>query len=147
MFFKGDKNNVPKYDNVDELNNFYADLGPKTVCNVIGTDDYGNNLARNVHTFILKETNIDEVLSICGNLKSKLSAGIDGMSTKLLQRVIDVISLLLIFIINLSFNTEIFPDMFKIAKVVPIFKGGDHTKLINYRPVSVLLAISKIFKS
>ena len=36
--------------------------------------------------------------------------------------------------------------MLKFAKVVPIFKGCDHTKLINYRPVSVLPAISKIFE-
>ena len=67
------------------------DLGPNTVCNVTGTGDYGNKVAHNVHTFVLKEINIDEVLNVCGNLKSKLSAGIDGMSTKLLQRVIGII--------------------------------------------------------
>ena len=81
---KGDENNVPKYNNVDELNNFYADLGPNTVYNVIRTGDYGNNVAHNVHTFVLKETNIDEVLNICGYLISKLLAGINSMSTKLL---------------------------------------------------------------
>ena len=144
--FKGDENNLPIHDNVDEFNNFYADLGPNTVCNVIGIGDYGNNVAHNVHTFVLKKTNINEVLSVCGNLKSKLSAGIDGMLIKLLQREIEVISLPLTFIINLSFNTRIFPNMLKITKMVLIFKGGDHTKLINYKPVSVLPAISKIFE-
>ena len=70
-----------------------------------------------VHTFVLKETNIDEVLSVCGNLKRKLSAGIDGMSTKLLERVIDVISLPLTFIINLSFKTpKFFPTSSKLQK-------------------------------
>ena len=46
----------------------------------------------------------------------------------------------------MSFVSGVFPDMFKIAKVVPIFKGGDHSKLVNYRPVSVLPAVSKILE-
>ena len=40
----------------------------------------------------------------------------------------------------------IFPDELKIARVVPLFKGGDKNEIINYRPISLLPVISKIFE-
>ena len=49
-------------------------------------------------------------------------------------------------IINKSFSLGIFPDVLKIARVVPIFKGGFTSELINYRPISILPSLSKIFE-
>ena len=43
-------------------------------------------------------------------------------------------------------NTGIFPDKLKIAKITPIFKKDDETLFTNYRPISLLPAISKIFE-
>ena len=44
---------------------------------------------------------------------------------------------------NLSFDTSLFPDNFKLAQVAPIFKKGDSLLVQNYRPVSVLNNFSK----
>ena len=40
----------------------------------------------------------------------------------------------------------VFPSELKLAKVVPIFKSGDSSKITNYRPISVLSFFSKVFE-
>ena len=49
-------------------------------------------------------------------------------------------------IINQSLNTGTFPDNLKLAKVIPIHKKGDNKLFDNYRPISILPAISKVFE-
>ncbi len=43
-------------------------------------------------------------------------------------------------------NTGIFPHKVKTAKIIPIYKKDDETLFTNYRPLSLLLVISKIFE-
>ena len=49
-------------------------------------------------------------------------------------------------VINESICDGVFPDNLKIAKVVPVFKSGDSEIPTNYRPISVLTYLSKIFE-
>ena len=44
-------------------------------------------------------------------------------------------------------STGIFPEKMKIAKVCPIFKSGEKCEFTNYRPISVLTNLSKIFEN
>jgi hypothetical protein len=62
------------------------------------------------------------------------------------SRLVDLIVQPLEYIINMSCMSGVFPNALTIAKVVPIFKVGDPSKLVNYRPVSILPSISKIFE-
>ncbi len=43
-------------------------------------------------------------------------------------------------------NTGIFPDLLNISKGVPVYKKDDETQFNNYRPISLLPVISKIFE-
>ncbi len=49
-------------------------------------------------------------------------------------------------IINQMINNVIFPDKLKIGKIIPIQKIEDESLLTNYRPISLLPAISKVFE-
>ena len=58
----------------------------------------------------------------------------------------NAISKSITLIINQSLRTGIFPDKLKIVKVIPIFKKDSKKLIKNYRPISVLPVISKIFE-
>ena len=49
-------------------------------------------------------------------------------------------------LINLSFKQSTFPRRLKIAKVIPLLKSGPRKNLDNYRPISILPTLSKIFE-
>ena len=79
-------------------------------------------------------------------LKNKSSSGYDGISNTILKSIKSVIIKPLTLIINQMVETGIFPDVLKISKVIPIYKKGDVSLLSNYRPISLLPTLSKIFE-
>ena len=49
-------------------------------------------------------------------------------------------------ILNISIKLSKFPEKCKIAKIKPIYKKGSKVEAINYRPISLLPLLSKIFE-
>ena len=80
-------------------------------------------------------------------LTPSLSCGHDNLSAITLECIANEICECLTLIINQTFTTGIFPSQLKIAKVDPIFKKNVQTNVKNYRPISVLPTISKIFEN
>ena len=76
----------------------------------------------------------------------KNSQGFDNISTKLLKSTIDEILIPLTHIINLSMESGTVPEKMKIAKIIPIYKSGEKDLFNNYRPISLLPALSKIME-
>ena len=87
-----------------------------------------------------------EVMTAIDNLENKNSSGHDGISNKILKFIKFEISNSLALIINQMITTGIFPESFKTSKIVPFFKKGESSLLTNYRPISLLPTISKIFE-
>ena len=71
---------------------------------------------------------------------------IDSIPVSIFKRVFPIVSDLLLYLVNRSFNEGIFPDCLKIAEIVPIHKSGLVTAVDNYRPVSILPMFSKLFE-
>jgi hypothetical protein len=80
------------------------------------------------------------------SLKSKNSHGYDGISVKILKLSIPFIMSPLIYICNRSLSSGIFPTHLKFSEIEPFFKKGDRTNISDCRPISVLVAFSKIFE-
>ena len=87
-----------------------------------------------------------DILTIVNQLQPKTSYGEDVISAKLLTKTIDKILDPITHIINLKFETGIFPTELKCAKVIPIHKAGNPCLLNNYRPISLLSSFSKVLE-
>ena len=88
----------------------------------------------------------EDIVKAIDNLENKNSSGHDGISNKVLKYIKLELSNSLTLIVNQMLTTGIFPDSFKKSKITPIFKKGDSSLLVNYRPISLLPTISKIFE-
>ena len=134
----------------DQFNIFLSNIGStlsdsiEINDNTLDFTDYLNNPTE--LRFNFNRITESETLSIINKLKSKNSSGKDEISNKLLKSIKDEIAKPLTIIINQSLKTGIFPEALKIAKVKPLYKKGDNFCLNNYRPISLLPTISKIFE-
>ena len=88
----------------------------------------------------------EELIDVVNKHKSKKSSDCNRSSMKMIKKVINLIRKPLTNIFNKSFNSGIFPEEMKIAKVIPVFKTGKKTILSNHRPISVLSQFSKILE-
>ena len=84
------------------------------------TSQYLSN--RNVNSLFFNPTNAHEITEIVRQLRSSKSSGYDELSVHLLKQIIHNIASPLCHILNLSLSSGIFPDLLKIAKIIPIYK-------------------------
>ena len=134
---------------VNEFNKCFVNLGPNLAecitdkCNR-NACDYMNH--KNTHSIFVAPVDDKEVCTVLKGLKNKSSPGWDGLKTDVIKEVCHIIKKPLTHIINLSLQQGVVPDELKLARVVPIFKSGDAKDMTNYRPVSILPCLSKVFE-
>ena len=86
----------------------------------------------------------DEIKYVIINLDPNKASGPDLISNKMIKQVATAISKPLKIIFNRSLNESVFPDLWKLGNLVPLFKKGDRSDASNYRPVSLLSNFGKI---
>ena len=89
---------------------------------------------------------IDNVATFLKNLKNKYTMTTNDIPLVLWKHLHEIISPILAHIINTSFKQLHFPNYLKISEITPIYKKGDHLNICNYRPISILPNLSKIFE-
>ncbi len=138
-----------KLDIANRFNEYFINIG-STLANKIKPPESKSHTdylkIRHNQIFKFSEVQTDTIESIIDKLKPKSSFGWDGISSKLLKCIKSAIVKPITIIINQSLKTGIFPDKLKIAKVIPLFKKDDETCFSNYRPISLLPSISKVFE-
>ena len=97
-------------------------------------------------TFQFQPVKNSSVLRELKSLKINKGAGLNNIPPRLLKVAADIIAPSLTYIFNLSLTKGIFPQDLKVAKVTPLFKSGSKDQVENYRPISVLPIVAKIFE-
>ena len=86
------------------------------------------------------------ILSVLKNIKVSTSTGPDNISPLFLSKCAENLVEPLYLIYNKSLQLGCFPAAWKVSDVVPIFKTGDRGNIVNYRPVSIIPGMAKIFE-
>ena len=135
------------------FNNYFATIGPLLAKEIPAT--FHDNYHRALPNYLpqesgelssLKPCSAKEILQIITNLDPNCSTGIDGINTKAIKCIKNLIVNNLCTCFNKLLADGNFPDTLKIAKVTPIYKSGSLTDPGNYRPISVLPVMSKILE-
>ena len=142
-------NNVITDMNViaNEFNRYFIRIGhslSEKNQSVHSSEEYLGQKANSVFKFMaVNEDCIDKIIK---KLKSKSSTG-NNFSNKLIKHARTVLVKPLTLLANQIIHTGEFPRQLKIARVKPLFNKGDETNFSNYRPISLLPSISKIFEN
>ena len=140
---------VHKKDISNAMNNFFCSVGEDLankippVPNPLLSDDYEVNKYKAEFNF--KTIEVKDIRAAFAKIKTAKSFGTDNISSYFLKLALPVIENSLAALFNTSIETSQFPDSWKVARATPSFKG-DKAEKSNYRPISVLPVISRLFE-
>ena len=150
---KGEKLNKP-INIANCLNEHFSSVGknmaseienvvdPKSMKNPL---DYLPRTVKNSLFFC--DIDFAEILNLIAKLVTKKACGYDHISNRILKKTSYIIAPYLCILFNNCIRQGVFPDAYKIAKVIPLFKkGGDKESKDSYRPISLLPALGKLLE-
>ena len=142
---------VHRKDIPDAMNSYFCSVGKdladkiSPVANPLLSGDFEMNKTK--AKFHFRTIEVQEIRDAFAKVKTGKSFGIDNnISSYFLKLGSPFIENSLAFMFNTSIETSMFPDSWKIARVIPIYKNGDRAEKSNYRPISVLPVISRLFE-
>jgi hypothetical protein len=133
----------------DEFNNFFSTVGKKISDSVerISTDPMSylddGKIYPNMEFDHIGSSFLCDIIN---DFVPKKSLDLDGISMSLVKYISTSISVPLAHVFSLSLSTGVFPELLKISRVVPIFKGGDPDLCDNYRPISLVKTFAKLLE-
>lgn len=138
-------------DIAETFNTFFTNIPLSTTSSLNSCSSKAELLLRaNVNncktSFKFDHINPNNIVKTFKSLNSKKTGDLWGLSVKLIETIITEIAPSLAILYNRCVDSGVFPDLMKHSKIIPLFKKGCTNDPSNFRPISILPAISKIFE-
>ena len=134
----------------EQFNTYFSNVGITQAAQTGASNkhpkDYLNNRETPKHSMFMTPTDENEVFKIIMLLKNKTSTGYDHINNKHLKQLYQPLTYPISFLINRCFTEGEFPEDLKLGKVIPLHKGGDNRQITNFRPITLLPSLSKIWE-
>ena len=137
---------IEPLDIAEEFAKFFSNVGRKTVDKIQEIKHKPIQMTLNSSSIYLKPVTIEEMNDYLKLLPNKRSCGFDDISNEFLKDIGSSIIRPLTQIVNKTIEESTFPDILKMAVVSPLHKGKERYFTTNYRPISLLPVLSKLFE-
>jgi len=138
----------------DDMNNHFLSLTDSIINSKLNSvndtytiPDYLNEFCRaklnHSESFVIPRLTVSEVWTLVMGLNNKRTMDIYNINSYIIKLSLPYIIVALTYLYNLCIDHNIFPESFKLAKVVPLPKTKNGNNLDNLRPISVLPILSK----
>ncbi|CAB3992421.1 Hypothetical predicted protein, partial [Paramuricea clavata] len=131
----------------ESFNDYFTNIGPDIAKTIDKGDrnftDYITRVTSNFKFQAVSESKVHRLLLF---LNPGKSTGIDKIPAKIIRIASPVIANSLAKIFNRAITSESAPSEWKAARVTPLHKKGPRNLLNNYRPISILPVVSKVFE-
>lgn len=150
-----DENNIELKTGVDRANAFANYFSSMSNVQDLGSNFFTKKVNQTVKNFLKQEVNVNtikfanftEVVNALKTLKNDKASGHDKISSRVLKNLPRKAIVYIVKLVNGILCTSHFPTVWKISKVIPIFKKKkDITQISSYRPISLLPHISKVME-
>ncbi|KAK3098188.1 hypothetical protein FSP39_017040 [Pinctada imbricata] len=127
-----------------------ANLLNRFFCSQSSINDSGKTLPPSINNVspVLQAIAIPtpDVKDFLNCLDISKAVGPDGLSPRLLKEAANVLAPPMCKLFNYSLKLKQFPTSWKVANIIPVYKKNDPQKVENYRPISLLCIIAKVFE-
>ena len=132
---------------VNEINNYFIDIGPKLAANIPRSNlELDLTINTDIPQLTLKEVTVEQIEKELMKIPDSKATGDDGIPIRFIKMTKLITAKIICHIVNLTICTNIIPSDWKSATITPLYKDGDKDDPANYRPISILPAISKILE-
>lgn len=131
----------------NRFNNYFSNIGENLATKIKIPKKSPRDKFSIKNSIYLKDATEKEIGEYIKELKLGKSPGYDLITSETLQRVSSEILAPLTYTINTCLKTGIFPKCLKIGIIKPLYKqAGDKMDVKNYRPISLISNLAKLFE-
>lgn len=134
-------------EKANQFNRYFATVGSK-IQEKLNVEEKDNTSTSNTETgnFQFHEETEETIKKLIDRIKNDIAVGADDINAKLLKDTKQTIAETLTQLVNISYKTSKFPTCMKKALVKPVHKKDNTEDPANYRPLSILSIVSKVFE-